>query len=199
MIAASVFLQPPLLKESRHLIPPPPKIEYLSFGFQMPIADALWIRAIQDFDYCENLLAKNFCKGNGWLAQMLDAITNLAPDYQIVYSTGALSLTVLVSDYVGATKIFDKGVKMYPRDRHLLYRAAYHAMIEEKNGPKAAELLIQAAKNGGNPWFYSLATRLYTESGEKDLAQKLFEELKAQPDLEPGTLERIRKKLEEAK
>lgn len=193
-IAASLFFLPSKLQTKQFFIAPPPKLEFFSFGYQMTIADNLWIRAIQDFDYCENQIAENHCQDNGWLAEMLDTITNLAPDYQIVYKAGGLALTVIISDYAGATRIFDKGVKVFPHDVSLLHRAAYHAMMEEKNQEKAASLLVQAAKSGGSAWFYSLATRLYTEAGKKDLAMGLYKELEG-TDVEPGTLKRIRGKL----
>ncbi len=194
-ITASIFFSPQSQNEVKvYLIAPPPKLEFFSFGYQMAIADQLWVRAIQDFDYCENKIAKNQCKDNGWLAEMLDAITNLAPDYKIVYRAGGLALTVIISDYAGASRIFDKGVRVFPRDLPLLYRAAYHALIEEKNNEKAAGLFIQAAQAGGNAWFYSLATRLYTEAGKKELAENLYQELKG-TDVEPGTLKRMREKL----
>jgi tetratricopeptide (TPR) repeat protein len=195
LIAASLVFGPQAQQEvKQYLISPPPKLEYFSFGYQMPIADQLWIRAIQDFDYCENLLAKNHCEGNGWLADMLDSLTNLAPDYLIAYKAGGLALTVIVSDYAGATRIFDKGVAVFPKDLNLLYRAAYHAMIEEKNNEKAARIFIQAAQNGGKSWFYSLATRLLTEAGKQEAATNLYRELEG-TDIDPGTLERIRGKL----
>jgi hypothetical protein len=194
MIAASLFFVPPQIQSRQFLIAPPPKLEYFSFGYQMTIADHLWIRAVQDFDYCENQISKNQCQSHNWLAEMLDTITNLAPDYRIVYSAGGLALTVVISDYEGASHIFDKGVKIFPYDLTLLYRAAYHAMVEEKNQEKAAGLLVRAAKAGGSSWFYSLATRLYTEAGKKELALGLYKELEGS-DVEPGTLQRIRGKL----
>jgi tetratricopeptide (TPR) repeat protein len=195
LIAASLVWTPKAEKEAKqYLISPPPKLEYFSFGYQMAIADQLWIRSIQDFDYCENLIAKNHCEGNGWLADMLDTLTSLAPDYLIAYKAGGLALTVIVSDYPGASRIFDKGVAIFPKDLNLLYRAAYHAMIEEKNNEKAARIFVQAAQNGGNAWFYSLATRLLTEAGKQEAAMNLYHELEG-TDIEPGTLERIRGKL----
>lgn len=196
MIAASVFWKPAALTETRKLIPPPPRLEYLSFGFQMPIADSLWLRSIQDFDYCENRLATHLCEGNGWLFKMMDAVTTLAPDYLAAYRNGALALTVLVSDYPGASIIFDRGVQMFPEDRILLYRAAYHAMLEEKKNDKAADLLIRAAKAGGKEWFYNLAARLYSDSGQKDLAEGLYEELKASKGVSEATLQRMRDKID---
>ncbi len=194
IIAASVFWIPSMLQTKQFLIAPPPKLEFFSFGYQMTIADNLWIRSIQDFDYCESKIAENQCQNNSWLAEMLDAVTTLAPDYRIAYLNGGLALTIIISDYAGASRIFDKGVIMFPFDHRLLFRAAYHAMIEEKKPEKAASLLTRAAKAGGEAWYYSLATRLYTEAGKKDLALGLYKELEG-TDVEPGTLKRIRGKL----
>lgn len=198
LIAASLIGRPLSFVEKRALISPPPNVEYFSFGYQMSIADSLWIRALQDFDYCENVLGKNLCEGNGWLAKMLDSITNLAPDYQLVYRTGGLALTILVSDYPGASKIFDKGVKIFPNDQQLLYRAGYHAMFEEKNNEKAAGLFTAAAKNGAPEWLYSLAVRLYSDGGRKELALKLYEQLKVDGTSD-ALLERMKKKIESSK
>jgi len=195
-IAASLFLRPQTLSEKRYLIAPPPKLEYFSFGYQMVMADGLWIRSIQDFDYCENQIEKNQCQNNGWLSEMLDTVTDLAPDYLIAYKAGGLALTVIISDYAGASRIFDKGVKVFPRDRDLLYRAAYHAMVEEKDLKKAGDLFVRTAEvsKQSDAWFYSLATRLYSDAGQKELALELYKKLQGE-DIEQGTLRRIRSKL----
>ena len=198
LIAASLNGKPQSFSVSRALISPPPNLEYFSFGFQMSIADSLWIRAIQDFDYCESMLKVNLCKGNGWLSNMMDTLTNLAPDYLVAYRNGGLALTVLVSDYPGASKIFDKGVRVFPDDQRLLYRAGYHALIEEKNEHKAANLFLRAAKNGGQPWLYSLASRLYVADGKKELAKSLYEEL-SQEGIDEGILKRMKEKIDAAK
>lgn len=178
----------------RTLIAPPPYMAYLNFGFNEPIADGLWIRALQDYDYCEDRIELHLCKGNGWLSKMLDAITDLSPQFRMPYATGGLALTVLISDYDGASKIFDKAVKAFPTDWPILYRAAYHALYEEKDKGKAARLLIQSARNGGGEWFYSLATKLYSENGQRVLGLRLYEELKKE-EYNPKVLARMRDRL----
>lgn len=198
LMAASVKQKPLSLTEGRALISPPPQLEYFSFGFQMPLADSLWVRALQDFDFCENLLAKNLCVGNGWLSRMLDTLTNLAPDYDVVYRAGGLALTVLVSDYPGASRLFDKGVMVFPNDHKLLAVAGYHAMIEEKNNEKAAGLFVRAAKAGGVDWYYSLATRLLVQGQKKQLAQELYQQL-SEDGISEGILRRMKEKIEATK
>lgn len=194
-LIASLQFSPKNKNPEQIFIAPPPLIEYFSFGFQMPLADSLWIRSLQDFDFCEKSLGQHLCTGNGWLSKMLDTITNLAPDYLVAYRAGGLALTVLVSDYPGASKIFDKGVKMFPQDQQLLYRAGYHALIEEKDKAKAAKLFKACADTGGPDWLYSLAAGLYNESGYRDVALKLYDHLARDPDITDSTKKRIREKL----
>lgn len=195
VVATTQLLPNPKLDPIKANISPPPYLEHFAFGFHMPLADSMWLRAIQDFDYCENQIAKNQCANSGWLYHMLDSITNLAPDFRIVYATGGLALTIVISDVEGASKFFDKAVKDFPNDFPILYRAAYHSLIEEKNNIKAANLLIRAAKNGGQDWFYSLANRLYADAGRKDLAQALYKQMESE-GLDPGILERMKTKLD---
>lgn len=158
-------------------IAPPEQIEHFAFGYKEALADMFWIRSIQDFDYCEKPLAKNLCQGNSWLSKMLNTVTDLSPKFRMPYATGALALTVIVSDYEGATMLFDKGVKAFPKDWPILYRAAYHYLYEVQDKPRAAELMKAAADNGGPPWLYSLAGRLYADSGSTELAESLLQEM----------------------
>lgn len=198
LIVASQFERPLSFQHQGIFVSPPEHIEYFAFGFHEVIADSLWIRAIQDFDFCEQQLAKNLCRGQGWLFKMLDAITNLSPKNKQVYFSGGLALTVIISDYEGASKIFDKGVALYPKDWRLLYAAAYHALFEEKNKTKAANLAIQAAQNGAPSWLYSMAAGLYSEDGKKQLGEKLYESLE-QSGFDESVLKRMREKLDQAR
>jgi tetratricopeptide (TPR) repeat protein len=126
---------------------------------------------------------------------MLDSITNLSPNFRIPYAAGALALTVVITDIDGATKIFDKGVKAFPNDWPLLYRAAYHYLYEVNDKKRAAELLIAAGKNGAPSWVFSLAGRLYSDSGKLDLAKALLEQM-IQEKQDPAIIDRVRKKIE---
>lgn len=195
LVATSQLRLPDTYKIERQLIPPPPHVERFAFGYQEVIADTLWIRALQDFDYCDSKIAENVCRNNSWLFQMLDAITNLSPHFRIPYAAGALALTVIISDIDGATKIFDKGIKAFPNDWPLLYRAAYHYLYELNDKKKAAELMIAAGKNGAPPWVFALAGRLYSDSGKVDLAKVLLEQM-IRENQDPVIIERLRKKID---
>ncbi|MNK07405.1 hypothetical protein D3C87_253190 [compost metagenome] len=198
LIAVSQMQYGGKTERPRVLIAPPQQIERMAFGFQEVMADSLWIRAIQDLDYCEMPLAKHLCAGNSWLARMLDAVTDLSPKFRMPYAVGGLALTVIVSDYEGATKIFDKGVKQFPKDWPILYRAAYHYLYEVKDQKRAAELMIAAAQNGGPPWLYTLAGRTYSDSGNVALAEALLQDMIASGQDEQF-INRLREKIESMK
>ena len=161
----------------RELVAPPSSLVHFTCGYREIMADLFWIRSIQDFDYCEKSLSKNLCKGNGWLYQTLDLTTELSPQFRMVYSAGAMALTIVISDIEGASKLFDKATTRFPTDWIILYKAAYHALYEEKNQGKAAKLMEQAARNGAPDWVYMLSTRLYTEAGQRELGERLLAEM----------------------
>lgn len=174
---------------------PPPQIKNFTFGFSHQIADNLWIRAIQDLDYCEKKIAQNACLNQGWLYKMLSLIVDLSPDFRMPQTAGPLALTVLISDIEGASKLFDRAVENFPNDWPILYRAAYQAMEEEKNYSKAASLLTRAAQAGGAPWFNSLAGRLYTVEGRRDLAEAVYQDISRDPNMKAAA-ERLRKTID---
>lgn len=161
----------------KDLIPPPNNIESFTVGFRYQISDLLWIRAIQDFDYCDNQISKQRCKDNSWLYLMLDAVTRLDPDYRMPYDYGALALTIIISDIKGASALFDKGDQRFPTDWKIQYQAGYHALIEEKDNLKAAGRFERAADHGAPLWLKGLAGRLYNKEGRKEDVDRLVEEL----------------------
>lgn len=168
---------------------PSPELQYLHFGFRDAMADSFWVRVIQNIDFCHNKDAKvaaNMGIGvddilaqelkpsrchKGWVFQMLDLITNLAPKFRRVYRIGADILSVAVDDREGARIIYDKGIKNFPNYWELAYSASYHYLFEYQNPSRAGDLLIQAAEAGGPTWFRQMAGTLYTRSGQLTLAE----------------------------
>ncbi|MCH2535489.1 MAG: hypothetical protein MK008_13675 [Bdellovibrionales bacterium] len=117
---------------------------------------------------------KDVCD-EGWSFLILDAVTNLAPKFKVPYKLGAPTLSVLLEDHMGAKKIFDKGIVLYPDDWSLLYRAAYHYLFELRDLERAADLLKQAADKGAPDWVHSLAARIYTGTGQLELGISTLE------------------------
>lgn len=167
---------------------------HLHFGHKNSLADFFWLNTIQNLDYCENEdMPKSFNPGigvdavlsavlspsrcdRGWVFQMMDFITDLSPGFEPIYEIGGTALSVLVDDRAGATIIFDKGLKIFPDNWILSYRAAYHYLFELQKPGRAADLLMAAYKNGGPDFLPTLATRLYSKVGRAMLGYTTLKE-----------------------
>jgi hypothetical protein len=108
---------------------------------------------------------------------MLDRITDYSPKFRIAYSMGATTLSVLVDDIEGASRLFEKALLVFPNDWVIQYRAAYHFLSEVHDLDRAAELLLLVGKNGGPAWAPSLAARLYSRAGQALLGKQVLLEL----------------------
>ena len=209
----SARFQPPPPEENFNFLIPPKDLRYFSLGYHENVADSFWIRLIQHMHICESVeggiahseeriklreegkLTEPACR-KGWVYKMVDAVTDMAPKFRMAYVAGATSLSILVDDPEGAALIFEKGMREYPDDWKLAYRAAYHYLWEYKDNEKAADALIRAGKNGAPVWVFALAGKLMTELGRAQLAKPILEEALARDPDGPGA-ERIRTRLAE--
>ena len=194
----SNLMRPAEFKRENHFMAPPKGIVHLTFGYNEPMADIMWIRSIQDFDYCEQKIDKMNCRDNSWLYKIIDVVTDLSPKFRIAHSMGPVALSIIISDIPGASKIFDKATERFSKDWVILGRAAYHALYEEDDRSKAARLLKQAAENGGPYWYYSLAGRMFAEGGEMELGEALLKELK-ETDQPQHLIDRLQLRLQDYK
>jgi tetratricopeptide (TPR) repeat protein len=181
-------------------IAPPAEISHMSFGYPEMLADFLWIRVVQDFGYCESrdgIKSKNeyeysrvikhdatkFCH-KSWVYQMLDRITDLDPKFHLAFQAGGTMLSLLVNDREGAQALFNKGLRIYPDDWNMNYRAGYHQLFEMKNEAKAAQYFLKASQNGAPAWLAQLAARLYTKQGKAEIGKVILEDFKKNnPDM----------------
>lgn len=162
---------------------PPQSIKHFSFGFAEVYGDILWLRLIQDMDFCSSAKGKPVYKGNskyqcqeGWSYKMTDALTELTPRFFSPYLTASSVMSVIMGDKMGAKKIYDKGVKRFPKRWNLLFHAGYHYLWELKDEKRGTELLLQSARNGGPKWLYSLAAKKYKKTGKLLLAREILQE-----------------------
>ncbi len=199
---------------------PPDAIKYFTFGYHDLMAGVLWIRVLQNFDYCEGgkysdadyvppiADAKNKIQGvllrklkaskcdKGWVYSMLNVLTEIQPKFKIAYDIGAPFLSVAVDDREGARLMFEKGLKLYPEDWRLSYAAGYHYLWEMQDPDRSVALLFQSLKSGGPPYLPSLIAGLYTELGQAQYAYEiLIDALKKGPPKEVE--ERIKSRLKE--
>lgn len=162
---------------------PPKLIMHFSFGFSEIYADLLWLRLIQDIDFCNTEKGIPIYDGQrkyqcekGWSYKMVDALTELAPRFLKPYEVGGSIMSVIMGDKEGAKRIYDKGVKRFPKEWRLHFSAGYHYLVELKDKKRAAELLIKSADHGGPQWLYGLAAQQYGAMGEYFLAKKVLQD-----------------------
>ncbi len=217
-LVVMVFTSTPLNSATDYevFVPPPKELVYFTFGFNGAIASMLWLRLLQDMDICDQTdnekslnpsinvdrileydLSKSRCD-EGWVYTMIDRITDLSPNFLYAYYHGGLVLSVLVDDRLGAKKIFDKGLSVYPDDYQLVYSAAYHYLFEMQDAARAAELLAHTHKLGGPDWVLSLAANLYNKTNQKTLGILILQDFIAQNPNSPAT-EYLKQKLEKLK
>lgn len=186
--------------QETYLNPPPKYMEWFHFGFRESMADSLWLRWIQDADFCQvygtsitNLNGTEAAKANptdltinprhricdnSWAFKMLDAITRLAPKFKMPYLAGSILLAVLIEDYKGADVLFDRAVEQFPNDWQILYRASYHKLFDNHEYKAGADLLLKASQLGAPPWLKMLAARSYSRAGQAEFGIKILEDLK---------------------
>lgn len=160
---------------------PPKLIKYFSFGFDDLYADILWMRLIQDIDFCNSEKGlpvydgrtKYRCK-EGWSYKMTDAITELAPRFLSPYEISGSIMSIIMGDQEGAKKIYDKALKNFPNHWKIHFSAGYHYLIELEDKEKGAKLLIRSADLGGPYWLYALAAKTYKQIGKLLLSREIL-------------------------
>ena len=160
---------------------PPELIRHFSFGFSDLYADILWMRLIQDIDFCSSQKGLPVYDGKtkyqcekGWSYKMTEAVTELAPRFLSPYEISGSIMSIVMGDKAGAKKIYDKGVKNFPNNWKMHFSAGYHYLLELKEEEKAAELLIRAADLGGPYWLYALAAKTYGKIGKLLLSREIL-------------------------
>ena len=170
--------------EKKPLYFAPPKIlQYFSLGYRDFLADLLWLRFIQDSDFCSFEKGKPEYKGSlkhcelGWSYNMAEAISELAPRFKTLYTLSPVIMSIFTGDKKGAERILLKGLKHFPKDWRINFYMAYLYAIDIKKPELAARYAYQSAENGGPDWLYSFSAKQYGEAKQFILGEAVLTEL----------------------
>lgn len=149
-------------------------------GYHHLGADLLWLRMIQ-------VLGKkrNTADEYEWLQHALDVITTLDPHYTYAYYVGGVVLTDLANRVDLSNRLLEKGYRANPGEWNLPFLLGYNHYFVMGDAVTGAEYIGRAARASGAPSFLpGLATRMYAESGNPDVALEFLEALgKENPDV----------------
>lgn len=118
---------------------------------------------------------------NNWMYLRFKTISKLEPKFIENYRFGGQYLSIVKDDIPGASEIYDLGLRQYPNDYPLLFRAAYHFHIEEKKPYKALPLYERIARKPQAPeMIKATISSIYAKQGKssKTIIEYLKEELK---------------------
>ena len=160
-----------------------PEGEYLKpalLGYHTLGADIVWLKTLQ-------VLGKkrNSEHEYEWMYHAIDVITTLDPLYVYPYYVGGVVLTNLGHRVDLSNQILEKGHKENLAEWNLPFLLGYNHYFILGDAEKGAEYIGLAARTSGAPEFLpGLATRMYAEAGNPDVALQFLDALwKENPDL----------------
>ncbi len=158
--------------ESLLYLPSGEYLQPLSLGYQLMIADILWIKTITYFG--------GHFMGDGeypWLYHILTLIIDLDPRYDFPYYFGGVVLSLEASQAENANKILAKGIKAFPDKWEYPFYIGFNHYYHQGDAETAAPYIEKASKLPGAPEFVkSLVGTLYMKAGADKTALKFFRE-----------------------
>lgn len=161
-------------------LPPGEYLKPALLGYHQLGADILWLRMLQ-------VLGKkrNTADDYEWIYHAIDVITTLDPHYAYPYYVGGVVLTNLANRVDLSNRLLERGHRENPGEWNLPFLLGYNHYFVLGDAAKGAEYIGRAARTSGAPTFLpGLATRMYAEAGNPDVALQFLEALwKENPDL----------------
>jgi tetratricopeptide (TPR) repeat protein len=163
----------------------PQTLKRYSLGFEGLMADYYWMSALQ-------YVGRKVLDGGGigsvqiddlkplnprLLYPMLDTASTLDPDFNAVYSFGAVVLPAV--NVEEAIKIAEKGIAAQP-DNWRFYHQLGYIYWRNKDYKKAAAIYLEGStKPGAQPWMRVMGLKLEAEGGDRELAREMYRQMLA--------------------
>lgn len=125
---------------------------FMNLGNKRLLADLFWIQTLLESD--DDQYKKNDL--NSWMYLRFLNISILDPLFYENYMYGGLYLSIVMDDVLGASEIFEKGLKYYPEDYKLNYYTGFNYYFEQGNFEKGAIYLERIKNHPSAPSFMKL-------------------------------------------
>jgi hypothetical protein len=155
-------------KERR--LPDPHMLKELSLGFEGVIADYYWFKTTLYVGTEDELIDYDY------FAELVDLVTTLDPNFQYPYIFGSLILSLEANDYTRSDKLLLKGFAIHGESWRFPFGLGYNSYFGHGDSEKAARYLGISARLPGHPSYLPvLASRVYYEAGDSDVAIQFLE------------------------
>ena len=143
----------------------------INLGQKRLLSSLLWIDTILSMDH-ENYKNQDLYN---WMYLRFQTITDLDRYFYQAYRNGGPILSVIKDDDLGALKIYDKGLEVFPGDVNLLFYAGIHAFFELHDDALAIKYLDQIKDQKDVPKnLPSLISKLKASEGDLSGAYALL-------------------------
>jgi tetratricopeptide (TPR) repeat protein len=145
--------------------PNPDAVRVASMGFQVAVADLLWVRGILLF---AQMMETRDPKQVHWLGAMLDTVSTLDPKWRTAYFYGGAMLRAL-GDIDGSDRVFERACRELPDDPYFPFSVGMNAYLYRGDTTVGAEWLSRAAAIPGAPsWYGAAAAGFLSRSGQRE-------------------------------
>lgn len=140
-------------------------LKVLSLGQARLISSIIWVQTLMESDlehYKNNDL-------NSWMYLRFDSITELDPLFYEAYLWGGIYLSIVKDDALGAAKLYEKGLQLYPIDVRLNFNTGFNYFFEIGEINKAIfhfeKVLSTEEGRNSYPRLLGLVERMKKETG----------------------------------
>ncbi|HNU70323.1 MAG TPA: hypothetical protein PLG17_03335 [Thermodesulfobacteriota bacterium] len=176
--------------EEYRIIPSPDIMKPLTLGYDLLIADYLWIQTISYF--ADHLRTD---QQYPLLYRYIDLVTTLDPKFKWAYYFGGIILSIEAKQHNESNTILIKAMREYPDCWQFPFYLGFNYWYFHNDSLRAASYLEQAAKLPNAPaYLQTFPATLYSEADDIEAALKFLQEIKQSlPDsvVEAGIEKRI--------
>jgi hypothetical protein len=156
-------------------VPETTHLRAAAFGFDEPLADLLWVRAILTFG------ERYGTEGGGWLTwlgRMIEAVCTLDPGWRTPYFYGG-SMLRASGDIAASDLIFEAGRANLPDDPYFPFSLGMNAYLYRQDHAAAAAFLEEAAACPDAPfWYASAAAAMHQDAGDRGVGIRYLREVR---------------------
>jgi tetratricopeptide (TPR) repeat protein len=158
-------------------------------GFEEPLADLFWVRAVLLFGDRYSTEAPEHWRE--WFRRTIEAVTTLDPTWRTPYFYGGTLLRVL-GDIEGSDLIYTRAAENRPDDFFFPFSLAMNAYLYRDDTAAATVWMDRAAHlPGAPPWYAAAAAGMHTKSGNRKAAVAYLEDVLRTTD-NPAIAEEVR-------